>query len=396
MKKEQQSTDISEIQNTLRRIYEDMESTLSRYEDEGNQMPDSPETNPLPATEPDGIALGDDSVQEPQKEEPLEDEVSSAFLSLDEEHEMLAALKHEVSRVVIGYENVIEDITVALLAGGHVLLEGYPGVAKTTLAKAFTKALGITYNRLQFTPDMLPQDVTGHYFFNQKTGEFEVRKGPVFTNILLADEINRTTPKTQSALLEAMQERQVTIEGRTFFLEEPFMVIATTNPLETEGVYSLPLAQADRFTFKLDMGYVGRERELDFLRMKNGGEREVSSLFQRSDYLALRASYRAVHVDESLLSYIRDIVHETRASPMFSVGASPRAGEMILKTAKARACVRGRDYVIPDDVKYVCRLALRHRILPSPEYAEDGAAVDALIERLLAQVAVPLMQGKGP
>ncbi|MDD4281263.1 MAG: MoxR family ATPase [Candidatus Methanofastidiosa archaeon] len=396
MKKEQQSTDISEIQNTLRRIYEDMESTLSRYEDEGNQMPDSPETDPLPATEPDGIALGDDSVQDAPKEQLSSDEVYDMSLSFDKDHEMLAAIKGEVAKAIIGYEDVVEDIAVALLAGGHVLIEGYPGVAKTTLAKAFTKALGISYNRLQFTPDMLPQDVTGHYYFNQKTNEFEVRKGPVFTNILLADEINRTTPKTQSALLEAMQERQVTIEGRTFFLEEPFMVIATTNPIETEGVYSLPLAQADRFTFKLEMGYLGKEKELDILRMKTTGEKEISTLFRRTDYLMLRTAYREVFVDDSILSYIRDIVYETRSSPMFSIGASPRAGEMILKTAKARACLRRRDYVIPDDVKYVCRLALRHRLLPSPEYAEDSLGIDTLIERLITQVAVPLMQGKGP
>lgn len=304
----------------------------------------------------------------------------------------LTRMHEEMARAVIGYESVVDDLLIAMLAGGHVLLEGYPGIAKTTLAKAFTKVLGIGYTRIQFTPDMLPQDITGHYYFNQKTAAFEVRTGPIFTNLLLADEINRSTPKTQSALLEAMQESQVTIEGNTMPLPHPFMVIATTNPLEHEGVYTLPIAQSDRFMFKVKMRYISPELEMDILRLKMHS-REIPELEQVS-LKELENAYSDTFVDESILAYITDIIHATRTSALLSVGASPRASEHMLMASRARAAIKGRDYVTPDDVKYVAFPLLNHRILPSPEAGSEDVIVEEIIRRILDTVPVPVRKVK--
>ncbi len=387
--------DLTEIQDALKKIYGEMEDTISTFGSSLLEGEHSESTAPFPdAIEEEIIAMSEPELPEPIDTVPMgADTIEAEDVMELPEHTVLARIKAEVSKVVVGYEDVIEDLLIALVAGGHVLLEGYPGVAKTTLAKAFTATLGVSYNRIQFTPDMLSQDITGHVFYNQKLHEFEVRKGPIFTNILLADEINRTTAKTQSALLEAMQEGQVTIEGRTFPLQSPFMIIATTNPLESEGVYAIPRAQTDRFAFQLQMGYVGREREFSFLKLKHDGTMDSHVVLRQADYASLMAEYRGVHIDDSILSYIRDIVYSSRESNLFSIGASPRAGEIILNTAKARACIQNRRYVIPDDVKYVCRRALRHRLIPAPDYADSDVSIESLIEKLLASVDVPLKQG---
>lgn len=392
--------DLIEIQEALKKIYGEMEDTISTFgislqEGELSEstvvFPDAVEEEVMLMSQPESRESSDpaQTVQEPDKMESVE---VTDHMDLPE-HTMLARIKDAVSQVVVGYEDIVEDLLIALVAGGHVLIEGYPGVAKTTLAKAFTATLDVSYNRIQFTPDMLPQDITGHFFYNQKLHEFEIRKGPIFTNILLADEINRTTAKTQSALLEAMQEGQVTIEGKTFPLQSPFMIIATINPLESEGVYAIPRAQADRFAFKLEMGYVGRDRELSILKLKHTGTRGPLDVLRQADYTVLMAEYRGVHIDEDILAYIRDIVYASRESDLFSLGASPRAGEIILRTAKARACIQNRRYVIPDDVKYVCRRALKHRLVPAPDYADSDVSIESLIEKLLASVDVPLRQG---
>jgi len=313
-------------------------------------------------------------------------------VSLSSRPPVVEAIHAEIDKVVIGYDDIIDDILIVMLSGGHVILEGYPGIAKTTLAKAFTHVLGLSYNRFQFTPDMLPQDVTGHYYFNQKDVVFEVRKGPIFTNLLLADEINRGTPKAQSAFLEAMQERQVTIEGHTFPIPSPFMVIATINPLETEGVYAIPIAQADRFTFKLIMGYVDSKHEFEVLRLKANDPQERMNRLNVVDTTELFDAYNDVYVDDDILAYIHDILQATRNSPLLSIGASPRAGVHLLNAAKAKACIEGRSYVIPDDVQYVAWRALPHRIVPSPETSTDDVPMTKVIDSILSSVSVPLKE----
>ncbi len=307
-------------------------------------------------------------------------------------------VRDEVKKVIVGYEDVIDDFMVCLITGGHILLEGVPGIAKTTMIKVFTKAVGLDYERIQFTQDMLPADISGHYYFNQKTGEFELRKGPVFAQVLMADEINRAPPKTQSSLIEAMQERQVTIEGRTLTLPEPFLVIATRNPIETEGVYPLPEAQLDRFMIKSRMGYISPEKELDMLKNKN--EKEcINTGQEESDELndelskvrvvgndfghEIRGLHKEAYVSEDVLKYIRDIILETRNVDDFVLGASPRAGEHLLYSSKAYAVIQGRDYVIPDDVKIMSGKVLPHRVLLSVEAELEDLTEVQVLEKIL-------------
>ena len=261
------------------------------------------------------------------------------------------AVRSQVGRVIIGYQSIVEDLLTALVAGGHVLIEGVPGIAKTTLAKTFAMVTGLTFRRVQFTQDLLPADITGHFYFNYQSNTFEFREGPIFANVLLADEINRAPTKTQSALLEAMEEGQVTVEGNTFQLPKPFFVIATINPIEHEGVYTLPEAQLDRFMFKLKMDYLPPEDEIRMLKLKNEKYKEISvepvgdGFFQR-----LREDFLKVHADDEILRYIGEVIQATRGREEILYGASPRAAEQILYAAKARAVIYGRDFVIPDDV----------------------------------------------
>lgn len=273
------------------------------------------------------------------------------------------AVKSEVAKAVVGYEDTVDDFLVCLMTGGHLLLEGVPGIAKTTLIKVFTKVIGLDYRRIQFTQDMLPADITGYFYFNKKKESFELRKGPVFTNILMADEINRSSPKTQSALIEVMQENQVTIEGSTIPLDDPFLVVATRNPIETEGVYPLPEAQLDRFMIKSEMGYLSDEEELNMLKMKdNDGVSEVRTL--GGDFGAkIHGLHRRVSAAPVILEYIRDLAIETRKAKELALGASPRAAEQLLYASKAYAVIQGRSYVIPDDVKTMARKVIPHRLI---------------------------------
>ncbi len=299
-------------------------------------------------------------------------------------------IRKNVGKVIVGYEDVIDDFLICLMTGGHLLLEGVPGIAKTTLIKAFTKAVGLGYERIQFTQDLLPADISGHYYYNQKTGEFELRKGPIFAQILMADEINRASPKTQSALIEAMQEKQVTIEGNTFSLPDPFLVVATRNPIETEGVYPLPEAQLDRFMIKSDMSYLSKNEELDMLKMKNDSSSSNIDKIDGGFGSEIIGLYHQIHVSDPILKYIRDITIETRDIEELLLGASPRAAEQLLYSSKARALLNGRDYVIPDDVKSIAHKVLNHRLILSIDAElEDVNKLDVIHDILQERVEAP-------
>ncbi|MEM2409822.1 MAG: MoxR family ATPase [Thermofilaceae archaeon] len=298
----------------------------------------------------------------------------------------------EVGNVIVGKKGVVEKLLVALLARGHVLIEDYPGLAKTLMAKTLAQSLGLHFKRVQFTPDLLPADITGSYVYNQRTGDFELRRGPIFTNILLADEINRAPPKTQSALLEAMQERQVTLDGVTYRLEEPFLVIATQNPIEFEGVYPLPEAQLDRFAMRLRVGYPDESEEVEILRRRirrGSDEVRVEVVATREEVVEMQRAVERVHVDESILGYIVAIVRATRQHPRVEVGVSPRGAEILMKLARARAAVAGRDYVIPDDVKELAVEALAHRLVLRAEQWVKGVEPESVIRDVLNAVPVP-------
>jgi MoxR-like ATPase len=294
----------------------------------------------------------------------------------------------EVGRVVVGMETVTHQFLIALLAAGHVLLEGVPGVAKTTLSKTFARVLGIHYQRLQFTPDLLPSDVTGTYIFDRKENDFVLRKGPIFCQVLLADEVNRSPAKTQSALLEAMQENQVTIEGTTLPLPQPFMVLATQNPVEQEGVYRLPEAQLDRFLLRVDMGYPGRLHEVAMLKLHSGTIDEVAPLFTPESILDIQGQLSGVHGTEALLHYIVDLAEASRDHPDVALGASPRASLCLLRCARARALLDGRHYFTHEDVQAVALGVLGHRLIIRPEAEVEGKHVGDVVRELLASVRV--------
>ncbi|MCL5946629.1 MAG: MoxR family ATPase [Chloroflexi bacterium] len=301
-------------------------------------------------------------------------------------------LLDELERVIIGKRQVLNLILTAILADGHVLLEDYPGLAKTLTAASFAQVLGLNFKRIQFTPDLLPADVTGSSIYNQRTQDFDFRYGPVFTNILLADEINRAPPKTQAALLEAMQEHQVTADGTTRPLPAPFLVLATQNPIEYEGTYPLPEAQLDRFLMRLSIGYPSRIEEWEMLQRRMDRRQDSIQLKQTVDASTLIAMQRAleqVHVSESISYYIVDLVEATRRNPRVQVGGSPRGTLAILKLARGQAVLHGRDYVIPEDVKGIAVPALAHRIMLTPEQWVQRTPQRTVIEQCLAEVPTP-------
>jgi len=305
--------------------------------------------------------------------------------------EFIERLKREVSKEVVGKEEVIELLTIALLSEGHVLIEGIPGVAKTTIAKAFSSAIGLSFSRIQLTPDLLPADIIGVFYYDQKTGEWTTKKGPIFANVVLADEINRAQPKTQSALLEAMQERQVTIEGVTFPLPRPFLVIATMNPLEHEGVYVLPEAQLDRFMLKIEIGYPDKEEEMALLRRKSAGDfSAVEPIVSHEELTNLLENVKKVEASEAILEYIYSLISATRSDERLLFGASPRAGEHLLYASKAAAFLDGRDYIIPDDVKKVALPVLVHRLVLKVEYELEGVKVRDVLKDIIEETAVPV------
>lgn len=297
-----------------------------------------------------------------------------------------------IETVILGKRRQIEYLLVAMLCQGHVLLEDVPGTGKTMLARAVSATMDLSFNRLQCTPDLLPNDVTGISLFNQATGEFEFRPGPLLVNVLLADEINRATPRTQAALLEAMQEGQVTVDGVTHHLPDPFIVLATQNPIEYEGTFPLPEAQLDRFLLRMSLGYPDEAAEIEMLRTQRKGHRiaTIGPVAAGEELTRLGDIVTDVHVDASLERYIVDIIHATRAHPDLQIGASPRGSLALYKTAQALAALSGRDYVVPEDVKEMAALALPHRLIVRPESELRGREASAIVAEILADVRLDI------
>jgi len=312
---------------------------------------------------------------------------------------LVQGVVQQVARRVVGQEYMVERLLIGLLTGGHVLLEGVPGLAKTLTVRTLAETISTTFQRIQFTPDLLPADVVGTQVFDQGSGQFSVKRGPIFANVILADEINRAPAKVQSALLEAMQEKQVTIGGQTFPLSEPFLVLATQNPIEQEGTYPLPEAQLDRFMLKLRVGYPTRDEEKEIMRrMSGGGAIDVAPVAGPEQIMDARRRIAELYVDERIVDYIVDIVHATRApkeagladlAPLIEFGASPRATIALAQASRAHAFLRGRTYVTPDDVKSVAPDVLRHRVLTSFEADAEEVTSDDVVARVLARVESP-------
>jgi len=294
-------------------------------------------------------------------------------------------IKDQLHRVIVGKDELIEMLFLSLLAEGHILIEGNPGLAKTTTTKMFAQTLGCTFNRQQFTPDMLPSDITGSFVFDQKSGEFYVRKGGIFANVVMCDELNRATPRTQSALLEAMEERNVTIEGTTFPLEKPFMVLATQTVVDFEGTFQLPEVQLDRFAIRMRLDYPNTEEELKILATKQEEVLTISQVTDRDAILRMIDIVRNVYVDEKVLAYIRDIVMGTRRHKDLLLPASPRASIALLSLSRALAATQGRDYAIPDDVKGIAPDVLNHRLILAPESEIEGVTVEEVIDSILKE-----------
>ncbi len=304
-------------------------------------------------------------------------------------------LMSEVAKVIIGKPENIRKVTIGILSNGNVLIEDNPGLAKTLMANTFARALGCKFKRVQFTPDLLPADIIGTYMFDQKTGEFKPRFGPLFTNVLLADEINRAPPKTQAALLEAMEEKQVTIEGITHKLPAPFCTMATQNPIEQEGTYPLPEAQMDRFLMKIHMGYPTREEEKAILqrrKLRGKDEYDVEQVVGPRKVVAMQKALETVHVDPAIMSYIVELVQRTRTDPRIEAGASPRASQSLFKASRASAAIDGRDYVIPDDIKGMSLDVISHRIVLKPESKIRGVTGKRIVNKILSEVVVPVIQ----
>jgi MoxR-like ATPase len=313
-------------------------------------------------------------------------------LEVEKSHKLINKIISEVEKAVIGKREVLELVALALLTDSHVLIEDYPGLAKTLMAKSFASALGLEFKRIQFTSDLLPSDIIGSFVFNRETSKFEFRKGPIFANVILADEINRAPPRTQSALLECMQERQVTVENETFKLSKPFIVLATQNPIEYEGTYPLPEAQLDRFIMKISIGYPSFKDEVAILTNRierKSDEVKIEKVASAKDVLYLQEMVENVYVSDEIKEYIVRIVTATRKAPEVEVGASVRGSLALLKLSRARALMQGRDFVIPDDVKYVAIPALRHRLILKPEFWLKGIKPDHILDKILKEVPVP-------
>jgi MoxR-like ATPase len=313
-------------------------------------------------------------------------------VELERVRELSGQVLDEVERAIVGKRDALELTLLGLLADGHVLLEDYPGLAKTLAARSFAQTLTMEFTRIQFTPDLMPSDVTGSSIWNQRDGDFEFRPGPIFTNLLLADEINRAPPKTQAALLEGMQERQVTIEGATYPLGAPFLVIATQNPIEYEGTYPLPEAQLDRFLLRTAFGYPARDDEVDVLsrRVERGADDvALEPVVDRETFLEMQQALETVHVAESVRGYCVDIAAATRESQSIAVGASPRGSLALLKLARCKAVLAGRDFVVLDDVKAVAAPALAHRLVLRPELWVPRVSAEDVVRDVLAAVPTP-------
>ncbi|MES2591530.1 MAG: MoxR family ATPase [Bacteroidota bacterium] len=304
------------------------------------------------------------------------------------------SIKQEINKIIVGQDDMIELLIAAILADGHVLIEGVPGVAKTLTAKLLAKTIAVDFSRIQFTPDLMPSDIIGTSIFNIKTSEFEFKKGPLFSNVILIDEINRAPAKTQSALFEAMEERQITVDGTTYPLTAPFIVLATQNPIEQEGTYRLPEAQLDRFIFKIEVNYPTLDEETKIIaeyhsRKNTVDIRSINEVINAAEVKAFREQVSALHIDSNLISYIAKIVNQTRNNSALYLGASPRASLSILSTSKAIAAMRGRDFVTPEDIKFVATHVLKHRVMLTPEKEMEGASSTDVIKQIIEQIEVP-------
>ena len=319
-----------------------------------------------------------------------------ASVNIAHAHDLLLTVRKMLQETVVGQRRVIDDLLVATTAGGHVLVEGVPGLGKTLLVRSLAKCIAGSFSRVQFTPDLMPSDIVGHAMFDAETQQFSIRRGPVFANFIVADEINRAPAKTQAALLEAMQEQQVSIEGETMVLPSPFMVLATQNPIEQEGTYPLPQAQLDRFLTKLMIDYPDEQDELDMLRLTTEGSigdkldiSRIDTVMQATDLLALQRSAASIHVDNAVAAYIVELVRSTRAWNGIDVGAGPRASIAMLRAGRAQALLNGHDFITPDDVKSIAPAVLRHRISLSADLEIEGYRTDDIIGDLLEQIAAP-------
>lgn len=315
-------------------------------------------------------------------------------IELTELRESLERVKSEIRKVIVGQESMVEHLLVALLSNGHCLIEGVPGVAKTITAKLLSKTIEVGFSRIQFTPDLMPSDILGTSVFNMKTSEFEFKKGPIFSNFILIDEINRSPAKTQSALFEVMEERQITMDGICYQMEKPFMVLATQNPVEQEGTYRLPEAQLDRFLFKINVGYPNLEQEIEIIKNQHESKLNdktdvVSPVISREQLLRYQDIVKDVVVEEHLIEYIAKIIINTRENPFLYLGASPRASLALLTASKAFAAIRGRDFVTPEDIKEASFGVLRHRVMVSPEREMEGLTADEIIRQILESIEIP-------
>lgn len=331
---------------------------------------------------------------EPQETNPNQEIHFDNRISLEHLKDAVARIKHQLSGVIVGQENFIELLIIGLLTNGHILIEGVPGIAKTLTAKLFAKSLKTDFSRIQFTPDLMPSDILGTSVLNMKTGEFEFKPGPVFSNIVLIDEINRSPAKTQAALFEVMEERQITIDGKEYPMEAPFMVLATQNPIEHEGTYALPEAQLDRFLFKIEVDYPSQQEELGILkghhqRKGNLPETAVNAVLSPDELTALKKQIQEIIIDEKLMEYITQLVGKTRNHPHLFLGASPRASIAIMNGAKAMAAINGRDFVIPEDIRKMLQPVLVHRILLTPEREMEGMLPKDVIEMISKSVEIP-------
>ena len=324
----------------------------------------------------------------------MEEEVFQQRTDLSALNEHMIAIRNEIGKVIIGQHKMIDLLMIGLLCDGHILIEGVPGVAKTLTAKLIAKIIDVDFSRIQFTPDLMPSDVVGTSVFNPKEGDFYFKPGPVFSNIILIDEINRAPAKTQAALFEVMEERQITVDGVTHEMRFPFIILATQNPIEQEGTYRLPEAQLDRFIFKIEVQYPSLQEEIAILNSQHGNTQsillqQVNKIFSVFDMLQYRSLIQSIIIDPKLIDFIARIVIETRNNPALYLGASPRASLAILKTAKAVAAIKGRDFVTPEDIIEMAVPVLRHRIILTPEKEMEGITPDELIETLLKGIEVP-------
>ena len=324
----------------------------------------------------------------------MEENIFRSRVDLSVVNERINAIRAEVSKVIVGQHDMVDLLITAMLADGHVLIEGVPGVAKTLTAKLLSRVVSVKFTRIQFTPDLMPSDVLGTSMYNMKRSEFEFKAGPIFSNIVLIDEINRAPAKTQSALFEVMEERQVTVDGTTYQMESPYIVIATQNPIEHEGTYRLPEAQLDRFLFKIVVHYPTLDQEVEIVaghhhRKGIKPTNEVNPVLTAADMATYRALVQEIHVESNLLKYIAQLIHATRSSPALFLGASPRASIALLNASKAYACINGRDFVTPEDIKTIALPVLRHRVALTPDKEMEGVTTDDVVKQIIDKVEVP-------